>query len=311
MRTKGVKKIMLAASLASAIGLSGSNAMADDAATIETYASGTGVTYDGNGNYPVVTAILSAPHGSVYNPGATLDGYTYNNWSYFAADPSGSIDLFYSSSLSEPYSSPTVGDTIIVQSLSGGPGGNYSPFDGIPEIANSSANPLTIQGPGSSGNSPYNPTPTLTTIPIINVGTTLPAGGGINASGLAGTLLQLHNVTISGAGTTWAVHANTTATITDGSGNSMVMFLWASSYSTCAAIASTAANPVAGSGNPVPTGPVNMTGFVDDFYSSSTGITEAEFVPTSITSVPEPTGLAMFGVGGLLTLAMALRRRIA
>jgi len=302
---------MLAASLASAMAVSSSNVFADTAATIQTYPINTGVTYDGNGNYPIVTAILSAPHGSVYNPGATLDGYTYNNWSYLAADPSGSIDLFYSSSLSEPYSSPTVGDTIIVQSLSGGAGGNYSPFDGIPEIANSSANPLTIQGPGSSGNAPYNPVPSLTTIPIINVGTTLPAGGGVNSSGLAGTLIQLNNVTISGAGSTWAVHANTTATITDGSGNSMVMFLWASSYSTCGAIAVggiTAPDPT---GAPVPTGPVNMTGFVDDFYSSSTGITEAEFVPTSITSVPEPTGLAMFGVGGLLTLALALRRRIA
>ena len=302
---------MLAASLASAIGLSGSDALADDAATIETYASGTGVTYDGGGvNYPIVTAILSAPHGSVYNPGATLDGYTYNNWSYLAADPSGSIDLFYSSSLSEPYSSPTVGDTIVVESLSGGPGGAYSPFDGIPEIANSSSYPLTIQGPGSSGNSPYNPTPALTTIPTINVGTTLPAGGGINASGLAGTLLQLNNVTISGAGTTWATHANTTATITDQSANSMVLYLWASSYSTDGAIAVggiTAPDP---SGAPVPTGLVDMTGFVDDFYSSSTGITEAEFVPVSITSVvPEPTTLCLCGAGALLILT--LRRRKA
>lgn len=295
-------RYLLASSVAIAVISLGTNVMADNAATIETYPINTGVQYDGNGSYPIVTAILSAPHGTAYNPGATLDGYTYNNWSYLAADPSGSIDLFYSSSLSEPYSSPTIGDTILVQSLSGGPGGNYSPFDGIPEIANSSANPLTIQGPGSSGNLPYNPTPALTTIPTINVGTSLPAGAGINSSGFAGTLLTLDNVTISGAGANWATHANVTGTITDGSNNSMVMFLWASSYSSCGAIAA--------AGGPVPTGPVDMTGFVDDFYSSSTGVTEAEFVPTSIISVPEPTILGLCGAGALLALGLRSRKTV-
>ncbi len=299
---------MLAASLASAMAVSSSNVFADTAANIETYASGSAATYDGGGvNYPVVTAILSAPHGSVYNPAATLDGYTYSSWAYFAADPSGSLDIFYSSSAVGPlanYPLPTVGDTILVQ-------GTYSPFDGIPEIENGSAQAINVFGPGSQGNAPYNPVPALTTIPVINVGTTLPAGGGINSSGLAGTLLQLNDVTISGAGTTWATHANTTATITDGSGNSMVMYLWASSYSTDGAIAVGGINAPDPTGAPVPTGPVDMTGFVDDFYTSSTGVTDAEFVPMSITQVPEPTGLAMFGVGGLLTLALALRRRSA
>jgi hypothetical protein len=293
-------RYLLATSVTIAVISIGINAMADNAATIETYPINTAVTYDGNGSYPIVTAILSAPHGTVYNPGATLDGYTYGNWSYLAADPSGSIDIFYSSSLSEPYSLPTVGDTIAVQALAGGAGGNYSPFAGIPEIANSSANPLTIQGPGSSGNSPYNPTPYLTTIPTINVGTTLPNGGGINSSGLAGTLLTLDNVTISGAGANWTQHANVTGAITDGSNNSMVMFLWASSYSSCGAIAA--------AGGPVPTGPVDMTGFVEDFYSTSTLTTTAEFVPTSITSVPEPTILGFCGAGALLALGLRSRK---
>jgi hypothetical protein len=294
-------KYLLASSATIAVISIGINAMADTAATIETYATGTGVTYDGNGNYPVVTAVLSAPHGTTYNPGATLDGYTYNNWSYLAADPSGSIDLFYSSSLSQPYSSPRIGDSILVQSLAGGAGGNYSPFDGIPEIANSSANPLTIQGPGSSGNAPYAPgAPVLTAIPTINVGTSLPNGGGLNASGLAGYLLALDNVTISGAGANWATHANVTGAITDGSGNSMVMFLWASSYSSCGAIAA--------SGGAVPTGPVDMTGFVDDFYNSSTGVTEAEFVPTSISAVPEPVAVPFFGAGLALVAGLFCSR---
>ena len=283
---------MTGTAVAAAIGMSGSDALADTAATIETYASGTGVTYDGGGvNYPIVTAILSAPHGTVYNPGATLDGYTYNNWSYLAADASGSLDLFYSSTLSEPYTTPTVGDTIAVQSLSAGPGGNYSPFDGIPEIGNSAANPLTIQGPGSSGNSPYNPVPALTTIPTINVGTNAFA---INSSGLAGTLIQLNNVGISANGATlFPTHSNATWLITDASGNSMTLFFWASSYSTDGAMG----------GTPLPGGTVDMTGFVDDFGNT------AEFVPMSITVVPEPATLALAGLGGLSVLF--LRRRSA
>jgi hypothetical protein len=291
-------RYLLASSVTIAVISLGANVMADDAATIETYPVNTGVTYDdnGSGNYPVITAVLSAPHGTTYNPGATLDGYTYGNWSYLAADTSGSIDLFYSSSLSQPYSPPTIGDTVVVQ-------GNYSPFDGIPEIANSGANPLTINGPGSSGNAPYAPgAPVLTTIPTINVGTTLPAGGGVNASGFAGYLLALDGVTISGTSANWTVHANVTGTITDGSGNSMVMYLWASSYSSCGAIAA--------AGGAVPTGPVDMTGFVDDFYSSSTGLTEAEFVPTSITSVPEPTILGLCGAGALLALGLRSRKTV-
>jgi hypothetical protein len=294
-------KYLLASSITMAVVSLGINAVADTAATIETYATGTGVTYDGNGSYPVVTAILSAPSGSVYNPGTSLDGYTYGNWSYLAADPTGSIDLFYKSTLSEPYTSPTVGDTVLVQSLSQGPGGTYSPFDGIPEIANSSSTPLVIQGPGSVGNAPYNPSPVLTTIPTINVGTTGANGAGVNSSGLAGSLITLDNVTISGAGTTWATHANVTGAITDGSGNSMVMYLWASSYSSCGAIAA--------AGGAVPTGQVDMTGFVDDFYSSSTG-TEAEFVPVSITAVPEPAIYGLCGAGALLMLGFRSRKTV-
>jgi hypothetical protein len=282
-------KYLLASSATIAVISIGINAMADSAATIETYANNTGVTYDdnGTGNYPVVTAVLSRP--------GTGDGYTYKNWSYLAADTTGSIDLFYASSLTQPYSPPTVGDTILVQ-------GNYSPFDGIPEIANSGANPLTINGPGSSGNAPYAPgAPVLTTIPTINVGTSLPNGGGINTSGLAGYLLTLDDVTISGAGANWLTHANVTGAITDGSGNSMVMFLWASSYSSCGAIAA--------SGGAVPTGSVDMTGFVDDFYNSSTGVTEAEFVPTSITAVPEPVAMPFLG-GGLALVAGVFGSRL-
>jgi hypothetical protein len=301
---------LLSVLVTATVALAQATALADSAANIQTYASGSAATYDdnGSGNYPIVTAILSAPHGTVYNPGATLDGYTYNNWAYLAADTTGSLDMFYSSTAAGPAANyptlPKVGDTILVQ-------GTYSPFDGIPEIENGTAQAINVYGPGSQGNAPYPPgAPVRTTIPVINVGTTLPAGGGVNASGLAGTLLELDNVTISGAGTTWAVHANTTATITDQSANSMVLYLWASSYSTAGAIAVggiTAPDPT---GAAVPTGLVDMTGFVDDFYSTVTLTTEAEFVPISITQVPEPSAMVLCGLGfALAGVGYRLRKK--
>jgi hypothetical protein len=278
----------LTALLMAIVVLAQATAWADTAANIAgTYVPGQAVVYDdnGSGNFPVITAILSAPHGSVYNPGATLDGYTNNNWSFLAQDTTGSLDMFYSSSLGSGFNPPGyvphVGDTISVS-------GNYSPFSGIPEIANSTAHPLIVSY-GSSGNPFYTPAPTVTTIPVINVGTN---GHGLSLSGLGGTLLELDNVTISGAGANWAFHQNVTGAITDGSNNSMTMFLWASSYSTCAAIAA--------GGDPVPTGPVDMTGFISDFYNTATSTLVAEFVPISITVVPEPAAMGLCGLGSVL-----------
>jgi hypothetical protein len=105
-------------------------------------------------------------------------------------------------------------------------------------------------------------------------------------------LIQLNNVTISGLGANYTVHANMTGTITDQSANSMVLYLWASSYSTCGAIAA--------AGGPVPTGLVDMTGFISDYYNSTTLTTTAEFVPTSITVVPEPVAMSLCGLGAAL-----------
>jgi hypothetical protein len=175
---------------------------------------------------------------------------------------------------------PTVGDQILVN-------GNWSPFDGIPEVANSAAHPISVQL-GSQANPPYNPVPVVTTIPTINVGTTLPNGGGVNASGLAGTLVQLNNVTIGSSGN-FPTHNNLTTTVSDGV-NSMTLYFWASSYSTIGAMG----------GTPIPDGTVDITGFVDDFYTSSSNTTSAEFVPISITEVPEPSAMALCGLGSAL-----------
>lgn len=290
-------KYLLPALFSGALALAQTSALADSAINIENnYAANAAVTYDdnGSGNYPIVTTILSAPSGSIYNPGASLDGYTYGNWSYMAADTTGSLDLFYSKTAAGPvanYPTPTVGDTILVQ-------GVWSPFDGIPEIANGTAQAINVFGPGSQGNPPYPPgAPVLTTIPTINVGTN---GHAINLSGLAGYYLQLNNVTISSNGITSGlvlpVHGNGTYQITDGANNSMTMFFWASSYSKDGAMG----------GDGLPTGPVNMTGFVDDFGNS------AEFVPITINglTVPEPSVLNICGLGSVLAwVCFRLRKK--
>ena len=275
------------------------SARADSAATIMNDPTGTGVTYDdgGTGNYPVVSAILSHP--------GSVDGYTYGNWSYLAQDTTGSLDMFYASSLTTgsaytgtPGYAPVVGDSILVQ-------GNYSPFDGIPEVANSASHPIAVTY-GSSGNPLYSASPILTTIPTINVGTNVHA---LSLSGLGGDLLQLNGVTISTiAGTNnlpsanWLLHQNMTGTITDGS-SSMTLFLWASSYSTCGAIAA--------GGGAVPTGPVNITGFISDFYNTSVSAIVPEFVPTSITPVPEPALMNLWGFGSALAFACYRLRKKA
>jgi len=253
------------ATLAVLIAATATNAKASSAATIEGQTSGTAATYDNaSGAFPVVNAILSSP-------GSGDGGYTYNNWVFLAPDSTGSLDIFYNSSVSSY--APTLGDGLSVT-------GTWSPFDGIPEVENSSAQALSITKE-SSGNSYLSPT--VVTIPQINV-TSETANGLINTP-YVGYYLQLNNVTIGATGN-WPTHANETTTVSDGV-NTMVLYFWASSYSTIGAMGGAA----------IPTGPVDMTGFVDFFASSS----EAEFVPTSISPVPEPSALSLCGgIGSLL-----------
>lgn len=278
------------------IGLAGAllsiNALADDASDIENGAANVAVTYDNyyNGSYPVVSAVLSQP--------GTFGGHAYTGWSFLATDATGSIDIFASSATLNavaPGYSPSLGDALSIS-------GAYQPFDQIPEIDSTTAGKggaLTSVALQSQGNAV--PAPVPVTIPQINV-QTLPFN-------VAGYLLQLNNVTIGGNSgpyaTTFPTDAQETAgggiasetyTVSDGV-NTMTLFDWVTSYSVDGAMG----------GSAVPTGPVNMTGFVDVFGSGSTAT--AEFVPMSITAaVPEPSVMNLCGAGSVLAYVIARLR---
>jgi len=236
--------------IAAAAALGNATAFAQDAAMIETDASGTLVTYSD----ATITAVLS-------QAGTSSDGYSYSNWAFLANDGTGSLEIFGHLPSGSTYV-PTVGDQITLS-------GTYSPFNSIPEIGTLTSITLV-----SSGN-PVAPS-VVTTIPTID--SALP---NLPEPSIGGQLLTLDNVTISGL-TTFPTHANGTATITDGGGNTMTLFQYASSYSGAGALG----------GQSVPTGPVDITGIADVFDGAT------EFIPVAITPVPEPSCLALLGMGG-------------
>ena len=269
------KNYLLTGLIASTVVLSASNALASTAAQIFTDPNYTFATYDNaSGNYPIVTAILS-------RQGAVSGTHTYTSTSLLAQDSTGSLDLY---SINETFYgySPQVGDTIYAQ-------GQISPYHQIPEMSmyQTSSNAANIfqTGVGTA------PAPLVATIAQLSV-STLPQN-------IAGYLIAVDNVTISGGGAFSSVlptyaGGNVSYTITDGSGNSMTLYDWVTSYSACAAMG----------GNPVPTGPVDIIGF-DSVYPGSVG----EFTPIEIISVPEPTTLSLCGAGALLALVFRLRRK--
>ncbi len=189
--------------------------------------SGTSVTLDNNS---VVSAILSQP--------GTADTSAHD-WSILVNDGTGSIDLF-AATLPDGYT-PTVGDVLSVS-------GTWSPFDSIPEIAPTA---ITVITPGN-GTSTFGPvTKTVSQL----AGSTLPLA-------IAGQLVTVNNVTISGISGTFA-GSNLSGMITDSSGH-MTLFYWPTSYSAAYNFFN---------GVTIPTGPINLTGIVDEFSGSP------EFIP--------------------------------
>jgi hypothetical protein len=246
------------------------------------------VTYGSYSDQAVITAILSSPQ--------TVGTRTYTVWSFLANDGTGSIDIFATKTAiaAIPGFTPTVGDGISIS-------GTYSPFDQIPEIE--TITPATLAATVlSTGNAI--PAPTLVTIPGLQA--QLPT---LNFQ-TAGYFVQLNNVLITpgngtvvnvGGAVTFPTPATETAdgsssetyTVTDSGLHSMELFDQVTSYSTDGLMG----------GNTVPTGLVDIDGFVDVFGTGTAAL--VEMVPMEITSVvPEPSVLSLCGEGAGAAMAL-------
>lgn len=286
-----MKRVLFAGAIAAAVALMGTKVLADDASDIEQfYANNSYVQWDNTAGYPIVTAVGSQP--------SVLGGHTYTGWSVFAADASGSMDLFISQGTltNMPGSPPTsisAGDELNVA-------GQWSPFHSLPELAFStvpaSNNYFTTVSTGNSL-----PAPPVYTVNDLNT-----SGMGANYApgnlGIAGYYLTVSNVTITGSlaalpgyvANVAPTVAQETFTMTDNTG-SMTMFDWVTSYSASDLLAGT------------PVGEAytyNVEGFVS--YNGTLG--PLEFTPLALQAVPEPSTVLLVGTGLLGLLAIRRRR---
>jgi hypothetical protein len=264
-----INRAFLASAIASAVVSLGANALASDIATLQALGT-TAVPGVTLDSSPVITTIMSQP--------GTFGGHTYATWAVLAQDTTGSIDLFGALPAGS-YTTPTVGDAINAA-------GNWSPYHQIPELGS-----LTSISLASSGNT-VPPRPT-TTIGALNLSLTVPQN-------LAAYPVEIDNVslftdtaaTIPASGNFAA--ANTAFYIKDSGGSIMELYFWYTSYACDGAMV----------GTPIPTGPVDVVGLL-----SQSGTFGVEITPYSITSVPEPSTLALLGLG--VAGFLVSRRRIS
>jgi hypothetical protein len=198
----------------------------------------------------------------------TIDGITYLNYAFLVNDGTGSLDIFGALPSGSTYV-PTVGDSISVS-------GTYVPFDNMPEIDLGSAISRV-----SAGNSI--PGPTHVTIPQL-----LALGSNPNY-GIQEYLLELDNVSFVPPFSVFPP-VNGVLIVTDGT-HDATLYCDRLTYSAGTALAGTS----------IPSGLVDITGIVRVEFNEIGDV--VEFLPFSVTPVPEPTSLLLFLLG-VVTIAI-------
>jgi hypothetical protein len=288
------KSLLFTGAIVAAVVLSGVKVYADSASDIESfYAVNQTVQYDnGGGSYPVITAVASTV--------GPAGGHNFTAYALLAQDSTGSLDLYcYSAEFAivglggygtSGGLTPALGDNVTAV-------GQWNPYHQIPEFTFSTN--ATEAGTSDTSFSANNLTlvSRLNPLPTTQITTVSAADQATLGVGLEGYYVELVNATISGGGAHSAIFpnyagGNATYSITDSTG-SMTLYDWVTSYSTDAAMG----------GNAVPSGAVNVYGFVSVYGYGATA--SPEFLPISI--VPEPSTVMLVGLG--LVGLLGIRRR--
>jgi autotransporter-associated beta strand protein len=228
----------------------------------------------------VITQILSKP-GAVNGIGGTGSSVVYTN-AYYIQDATGGVDMYGALPSGGTYV-PTVGDVVSAT-------GQWSPYHQIPEMGSftalskigTTAVPAPWVPQGIIGGQPLSGINymlqdiNLNSIP----GTAAAGAGAVLPNDLGGKMLELDNVKISGAGTPGTPFGTANspspgAWVYDSTGGSMTFYYWPTSYSISNQNLA---------GVKIPSGYVNMTGFLSVYGNSN----NPEFTPITITPSAGP-----------------------
>ena len=210
---------------------------------------------------------------------------TYN--SIILSDGTGSI-LDYK--IKTSVYTPTLGDIITVTAPN-------SPFNGAPELTNPTSVTITSQGNTV-------PTPPIVTVAGFNSATSNTGA----VAPLSESIVTLDDVVVNG-GSTSTLAAKTSYNFTDSTGTGVIYT--STSYSQASAGLTSLNTAIAASNG----GPLDVTGYVDSFVSSTTGVGTSELYVISatpyaaVTSVPLPKSVPASAACLLLVGGSAVVRR--